>query len=1049
MSDALLSLEVITKMEALSAGLKRGEKEIDNFATNGSAALSSLESMLSSIGVGLSSTNIKGLSADLKQQRVETEKAKAANLQNVASLNAQRLATEQAKAAAILLKNEQAALRNEQLKTASSQKSTKDALDEQRLATERAKTATIEFRNEQARLRAEQGKAKTATMPVATGSIAAARIELAELGKQIVNSSNSMSHSDPIIERLVKRYSDLNGAIKQAEFRMGNYQRDVGNYGKVWDGFAKGSAQAGMALTDVGRIAQDLPYGFIGIQNNLNPMLESFQRLRVETGSMKGAFQAMGSALIGPAGLGFALSAVSAGILIYQQWQQRAAKADEEKEKSLKNLKKTTEDYLLTLDAVTQVSAKGQQNAGKELTNLRLIYDATQNLKLPNEERVKAAKTLQEQYPQTFKNFTTEQILLGQTSTQYKQLAADILSVAKAAAGVDFIQDNTKKLVVEQLKYNNATKEFKKVSEELAKLPVRDERAIGSAGVGASSAADAGIQKRNELLAKQAGFQKQINESQKTKTHLTYENLQVEKMLNAEVSKTGKVVSIIGLDKGNTEIKDTTETIAGLRKEIARLSSMEGSTTPGSPTLTKIKALRAELKSLLATENEGKSGQRQMDSAARQLQDFQNKSNLITKEGLTKDLQEWEDKYDKIRAVIAKMPTGAAKTSATQTLDVNYKEGRAAILDASTKKITDSLNKRNAEIARLEFDGSAKEIETIKDNYNEQIRLAEGNKEGIVALRRQMNAEIEKVQSDQAVRDRATMSSQIAEIAKGYRDHQAEMFILAKTQGHTAVEIAENERAKDELKKLYADKLIDLEAYQMKMAGLIEKGNDLEIKPPKLDYAYFKKQTDEITANLSAFKERVLTEGIAETLGNTFSSIGEAMVQGGDVFAAAGQAIVASISGFLSELGQMLIKKGAATAAAGMALNIIVPGSGAKQVAGGLALMAAGAAMSLGSGALGGIGSGKGTGGSNNSGPEYGVPHFAKGALAYGPTLAMVGDNPGARQDPEVIAPLSKLKGMIGDRGNGGNPTFIISNEISMGKLVTAIKREERNNSRG
>lgn len=38
---------------------------------------------------------------------------------------------------------------------------------------------------------------------------------------------------------------------------------------------------------------------------------------------------------------------------------------------------------------------------------------------------------------------------------------------------------------------------------------------------------------------------------------------------------------------------------------------------------------------------------------------------------------------------------------------------------------------------------------------------------------------------------------------------------------------------------------------------------------------------------------------------------------------------------------------------------------------------------------------------------------LAKGGLAYGETLATVGDNPGARFDPEVVAPLSKLEGML------------------------------------
>lgn len=39
---------------------------------------------------------------------------------------------------------------------------------------------------------------------------------------------------------------------------------------------------------------------------------------------------------------------------------------------------------------------------------------------------------------------------------------------------------------------------------------------------------------------------------------------------------------------------------------------------------------------------------------------------------------------------------------------------------------------------------------------------------------------------------------------------------------------------------------------------------------------------------------------------------------------------------------------------------------------------------------------------------------LAKGGLAYGPTLAVVGDNPGAAADPEVVAPLSKLRNYVG-----------------------------------
>ena len=44
---------------------------------------------------------------------------------------------------------------------------------------------------------------------------------------------------------------------------------------------------------------------------------------------------------------------------------------------------------------------------------------------------------------------------------------------------------------------------------------------------------------------------------------------------------------------------------------------------------------------------------------------------------------------------------------------------------------------------------------------------------------------------------------------------------------------------------------------------------------------------------------------------------------------------------------------------------------------------------------------------------KVGIPALAEGGMATGKTLAMVGDNPNAHIDPEVISPLSKLQNMI------------------------------------
>jgi hypothetical protein len=67
---------------------------------------------------------------------------------------------------------------------------------------------------------------------------------------------------------------------------------------------------------------------------------------------------------------------------------------------------------------------------------------------------------------------------------------------------------------------------------------------------------------------------------------------------------------------------------------------------------------------------------------------------------------------------------------------------------------------------------------------------------------------------------------------------------------------------------------------------------------------------------------------------------------------------------------------------------------------------------------------------------------LAKGGLAFGETLAVVGDNPGASFDPEVIAPLSKLEKMI-----GGGATQIYG-RISGSDILLSNSRAERDRNR-
>jgi hypothetical protein len=101
-------------------------------------------------------------------------------------------------------------------------------------------------------------------------------------------------------------------------------------------GVAKASNTAGQSLTNLGRIAQDAPFGFIGIQNNINPLIESFGRLKAETGSTGGAFKALIGSLAGAGGIGLAVSVVTGALTVLAQkgFFKTAEAADEAAKKS-------------------------------------------------------------------------------------------------------------------------------------------------------------------------------------------------------------------------------------------------------------------------------------------------------------------------------------------------------------------------------------------------------------------------------------------------------------------------------------------------------------------------------------------------------------------------------------------------------------------------------------------------------------------------------------------------------------------------------------------
>jgi len=186
----------------------------------------------------------------------------------------------------------------------------------------------------------------------------------------------------------------------------------------------------------------------------------------------------------------------------------------------------------------------------------------------------------------------------------------------------------------------------------------------------------------------------------------------------------------------------------------------------------------------------------------------------------------------------------------------------------------------------------------------------------------------------------------------------------------------------------------------------------------------------ELEPQLNAFNKQLeYTKQIGESVANTLKGgLVEAALAFGNALATGVNAMAALGSVLLKSLGDILIQMGAAAvAASNLASTFAVPVVG---VAAGLAAVALGGVIK----------------GFASQIQSEGIPALANGGIVSAPTLAMVGDNRGAgRGNPEVIAPLNKLEGML----KGSQSTNLAGEFRLQGQdLVLALQRANRNRDR-
>lgn len=176
---------------------------------------------------------------------------------------------------------------------------------------------------------------------------------------------------------------------------------------------------------------------------------------------------------------------------------------------------------------------------------------------------------------------------------------------------------------------------------------------------------------------------------------------------------------------------------------------------------------------------------------------------------------------------------------------------------------------------------------------------------------------------------------------------------------------------------------------------------------------------DKLMTDMAMAVER-LGEDIAISLGE---ALGNQLSGQGNGIEGFVQSVVGQLGNFVKTVGKMLIAYGISVQKFQTAF--IQP---QVAVAAGIAMVALGTAVAN----------------QMKQGPS--VTAFADGGIVSGPTLGLMGEYPGARSNPEVIAPLDKLKTLMKPEQSSG---YVAQTHISGRDLAIVLERYNKDSRRG
>ena len=279
----------------------------------------------------------------------------------------------------------------------------------------------------------------------AEGSLNQLRAQLVQLKAEAANFDlNSKEFAEASA-----RINELNGKIMKAEAAMGDHRRNVGNYASAFNNL-------GFQVQQVARELPSLTMGpqqfFVAISNNLPMLADAYaetiannkklreENLKLAADQQKQVIPAWKQMLKSIVSWQTAIVVGITLLITYGKEIGEFISGLFKGKKAIDAISLSTEQYQNAID-------NANKSAADELSTLKLLYNAATDSQRPMNERIAVVKELQRLYPNYLDNMSQEEIMAGQASIQYQNLATHILEVAKAKAVQDKISENQAKIL--------------------------------------------------------------------------------------------------------------------------------------------------------------------------------------------------------------------------------------------------------------------------------------------------------------------------------------------------------------------------------------------------------------------------------------------------------------------------------------------------------------------------------------------------------------------------------------------------------------------------